>query len=111
VTAAFTEEFFFRGVFQRAVTGRLRSSLLGILVTSVAFSLYHVPYAYWKSSWPSHGDLGHAFQLGFVTGVMGGVVLGVLFVRSKGSILPGVLLHGFINWMPAIRAVGEAVGE
>jgi membrane protease YdiL (CAAX protease family) len=38
VTAAFTEEFFFRGVFQRAITSRLRSSILGILVTSAAFS-------------------------------------------------------------------------
>lgn len=111
VTAAFTEEFFFRGVLQRALTGRFGSAVAGIAVTSVAFSLYHLPYAYSKPSWPSTGDLIHAIQLAFVTGLMGGVVLGVVFVRSGGSLLPGVLLHGFINWIPAIRAVAEAAAE
>jgi membrane protease YdiL (CAAX protease family) len=110
LTAAFTEEFFFRGVLQRAISGRFGSAALGIAVTSVAFSLYHMPYAYWNPFWPSAGDPLHALQLAFVNGLLGGVVLGAVFVRSRGSILPGVLLHGFINWIPAVRAVGEAVG-
>jgi membrane protease YdiL (CAAX protease family) len=92
------------------MTGRFQSTLLGIAVTSVAFSLYHLPYAYWNPSWPSAGDPVRAVRLAFVNGVMGGAVLGIVFVRSKGSILPGVLLHGLINWVPTIRAVGKAVG-
>ena len=56
LTAAFTEEFLFRGIFQRAIASRTRSHLVAIASATVAFSLYHVPYAYLNPNWPSlHG--------------------------------------------------------
>jgi membrane protease YdiL (CAAX protease family) len=109
-TAAFTEEFFFRGIFQRALTDRFNSAVFGIAVASIAFSLYHVPYAYLAGTWPSAGDLGHAFRLALVNGLLGGVALGVVFVRAQGSLVPSMLLHAAVNWIPVIRILSSWFG-
>jgi len=103
VTAGFTEEYFFRGILQRSLSGRFGSDVLGVLMTTLAFSVYHIPYAYLNPNWPSHGDLGQAVGLAFLNGTLGGVILGVLFVRCGSSLLPCILLHAAVNWMPAIR--------
>ena len=107
LSAGFTEEFFFRGILQRSWSARFRSHAYGIVATSVAFSLYHLPYAYLNPFWPSAGDLSHALRLAFVNGLLGGVVLGILFVRSRESLLPCILLHAAIDWVPAIRMFGK----
>ncbi len=107
VTASFTEELFFRGIFQRAVTERTGSVALGIAAASLAFSLYHLPYAYLDPSWPSAGDPGQAVQAALLSGTMGGVALGIVFVRSGLSLIPCMLLHAAIDWVPAIRLLGE----
>jgi membrane protease YdiL (CAAX protease family) len=109
-TTAFTEEFFFRGLLQRSLTERTGSVFIGIAGATVAFSLYHVPYAYLLPSWPSAGNLVDALQLGFANGVLGGVILGLVFARSHGSLVPVVFLHAAVDWIPAIRALGEWAG-
>lgn len=111
ITVAFTEEFFFRGILQRSLSARYRSNALGIAVTSVAFSLYHIPYAYFIPQWPSAGNMVHAIQLGFVNGMLGGVVLGAVFVRSKSSLIPCILVHAGVDWVPAIKLLGHMVGD
>lgn len=107
LTAGFTEEFFFRGVMQRALSAHFGSHGRGILATSVLFSLYHVPYAYLNPFWPSSGDLVHATQLAFTNGLLGGVVLGWLFARASGSLVPCVLVHAAVDWIPAMRLIAQ----
>jgi membrane protease YdiL (CAAX protease family) len=107
LTAGFTEEFFFRGIVQRALTKGRFPHARGIIAASVLFSLYHVPYAYLNPFWPSSGDLVHAIRLAFANGLLGGVILGVLFARSGGSLLPCVLVHAAVDWMPAIRLLSQ----
>jgi len=107
MTAAFTEEFFFRGILQRSLMARLGGWRSAIVLTSIAFSLYHLPYAYLDAGWPSVGDIVQASRVAFTTGVMGGVALGLVFVRAGGSLLPSVFLHACINWIPAIRLVAR----
>lgn len=106
-TAGFTEEFFFRGVLQRALTARLGSWPGAVVLTSVAFSLFHFPYAYLDPDWPSAGDLVQAGLSSLTTGTMGGLALGLVFVRARGSLVPGVLVHSCINWIPAIRLLAN----
>jgi membrane protease YdiL (CAAX protease family) len=60
LTAGFTEEFFFRGFLQTRLESLTRSRWLGLLLASVLFGLYHLPYAYLNPHWPSHGDRGAA---------------------------------------------------
>ena len=110
LTAAFTEEFFFRGILQRSLSDRFRSRALGIVGASLAFALYHLPYAYLNPAWPSAGNLSAAIQLAFANGFVGGVVLGLVFARSRSSLIPPILLHGAFDWVPAIRLVAGWVG-
>ncbi|MHC5007932.1 MAG: lysostaphin resistance A-like protein [Planctomycetota bacterium] len=102
VTVAFTEEVFFRGVLQTRLAALWGSWLWSVLTTSVLFSLYHVPYAYLNEHWPSAGNLGHAVGLAFLNGLPGGLVLGWVFVRSRGNLLAPMLTHAMINLIPAM---------
>jgi membrane protease YdiL (CAAX protease family) len=100
--AGFTEEFFFRGFLQTRLEALTRSSWLAIVIASVLFSLYHVPYAFLNPNWPSAGDWGLAFRAAFANGLVGGVVLGTLYVRSGRNLVPCILLHSMINAAPAM---------
>jgi membrane protease YdiL (CAAX protease family) len=107
LTAGFTEEFFFRGILQRSLSARFRSGLIGVIGTSIAFSLYHVPYAYLNPFWPSAGDLSEALRLAFTNGLMGGIVLGIVFIRARSTLFPCILVHAAVDWMPVIRLLGR----
>lgn len=107
LSAGFTEEFFFRGIVQRALTTGSRPHVRGIVATSVLFSLYHVPYAYLNPFWPSSGDLVHAVQLAFTNGMLGGIILGLLFARAPRSLVPCILVHAAVDWMPAMRLMAQ----
>ena len=109
-TAAFTEEFFFRGVIQTRVHSLTSSPLAGIAVATTAFILFHVPYAYLSPTWPSTGDLAHAIRLAGVNGGLGGVALGWVFHRSGGNLYAVVALHALINLIPATRLVHSWMG-
>jgi membrane protease YdiL (CAAX protease family) len=102
LTVAFTEEFFFRGVLQTRLAARWGSWLWAVLITSVLFSLYHVPYAYLNEHWPSAGNLGHALGLAFINGLPGGLILGWLYVRGRGNLLAPMLTHAMIDLIPAM---------
>jgi membrane protease YdiL (CAAX protease family) len=108
VTAAFTEEVFFRGLIQRSVARKANSDVAGVLVATIAFSLYHVPYAYLNPAWPSAGDMVHAVQLSFVNGVPVGLIIGALYVRSRYNLIAPILVHAAVDWIPAIVALADA---
>ncbi|UCC47734.1 MAG: CPBP family intramembrane metalloprotease [Gemmatimonadota bacterium] len=105
LTAGLTEEFFFRGVLQTRLAALLRSNVLAILVVSVLFGLYHLPYAYLNPHWPSAGDLGAAFQAAMVNGMLGGVVLGAVYVFARGNLLAPVIVHALIDLFPAMTQI------
>ncbi len=105
LTAGFTEEFFFRGVLQTRLAALLRSKVLAILVVSILFGLYHLPYAYLNPHWPSHGDLVAAFQAAMVNGMLGGVVLGAVYVFARGNLVAPVIVHSLINLFPAMTQI------
>jgi len=65
LTAGFTEEFFFRGVLQTRLQALFKSKVLAVLVVSILFGLYHLPYAYLHPRWPSHGNWLDAFGAAF----------------------------------------------
>jgi membrane protease YdiL (CAAX protease family) len=102
VTVACTEEFFFRGVLQTRLAALCRSSLRGVVITSVLFAFYHLPYAYLDPDWPSVGNWGHALGVAFANGIPGGLILGWVFVRSRGNLFAPVLTHAMIDLIPAM---------
>ncbi len=102
ITAGFTEEFFFRGLLQSSLAASTRSNFWSIMIASVAFGLYHLPYAYLLESWPSHGNLASAFSEGVVPSIVLGSVFGFLYSRFRNLLVP-VVAHSVFNAFWAIK--------
>lgn len=104
-TAGFTEEFLFRGFIQTRLEKLTRSPWLAVPVASLLFGLFHLPYAYLNPRWPSYGDWGAAWAAALGNGVPGGLLLGALYVVSRGNLLACAVLHSLINAAPAMTMV------
>lgn len=104
-TAGFTEEWFFRGVLQTRLSGALGSKFWAIILTSIAFSAYHVPYLYFLQNRPFTGDLGASISAAFVDGMLGGVILGAVYEKSKNNLLAVILVHAMIDILPAMTMI------
>lgn len=102
-TAAFTEEFFFRGMLQSSLTRLTGSEMRSCLITAFLFGIYHFPYAFFSSSWPTYGNLLWAASSVLAEQMITGLLLGILFFRSRNILAP-VLLHALIN-TPAIMSM------
>jgi membrane protease YdiL (CAAX protease family) len=119
ITVGPTEEVFFRGILQRRFTDAAeiatgagsrpawRAHAWGIGLATLAFVLYHVPYAYLNPHWPSAGNLPHAFWLATVNGTMGGVILGLVYVKSGRNLMSVILLHAMVDWVPGTIMVSQ----
>lgn len=105
LTAALTEEVFFRGFLQTRLEGLLRSRMAGLLATSLCFGLYHLPYAYLNPSWPTTGDWSAAWGAALGQGIPGGLILGTLYLYSGRNLLAPVVLHALINAFPVMGMI------
>jgi membrane protease YdiL (CAAX protease family) len=103
MTVATTEEIFFRGLLQTRAANRLRSDAAGWVVASLAFTVYHLPYGYLDPSSSSVGHLGAAIQFAVVNGLLPGAVIGLVYWRTGRNLLAAVVLHAFIDLIPATR--------
>ena len=110
MTAGFTEEFFFRGVIQTRLGEVWHSRVGAVLVTSILFGMYHIPYAYFSSNWPSHGDWGSAIPSAMGQGILGGLILGAVYERSERNLIASVVVHSLINALPAMTMIKFGVG-
>jgi membrane protease YdiL (CAAX protease family) len=109
-TAAFTEEVFFRGILLERLARWWSAPLLALAASSLLFGLYHLPYAYLNPHWPSYGDLPRAFSAAMGQGVIGGLVLGGVYLRSGRNLLAPVAVHGLINLVPAVALLARLAG-
>ena len=100
--AGFTEDFLFRGFLQTRLERLMRSPWAAVIATSLLFGVYHLPYAYLNPNWPSYGDWGAAWGAAMGNGVPGGLVIGALYVGSRGNLLACAVLHSLINAAPAM---------
>lgn len=110
VTAAFTEEFFFRGFLQNRLEALAGSRWWGVLLGSVLFGLYHLPYAYLNPRWPSAGDWGAAWASSLGQGIPAGLILGGLFLYSRRNLLAPVFLHALVDTFPAMGMIQSGGG-
>jgi len=104
-TAAFTEEFFFRGFLQNRLEQLTSSRVAGVVLGSLAFGVYHLPYAYLNPRWPSAGDWGAAWSAAMGQGVIGGLILGTVYLVARRNLLAPVIVHAFINAFPATTII------
>ena len=81
ITAAFCEEFFYRGFAITVLSSELGNIWIAGMVSSIIFALMHIP----------HYGFGGFVQIGIV-----GLLLMILFIIT-GSIYPGILMHSLNN--------------
>jgi membrane protease YdiL (CAAX protease family) len=105
LTAGFTEEFFFRGVLQERIARWTGSSRLGLASASVAFALYHFPYAWGHPMWPTAGDAAGALRLSLVEGLPGGLILGTVYLVSGRNLVAAVVVHVLIDVLPVMTMI------
>jgi len=105
LTAGFTEELFFRGFLQARLERLTGSTALGLVLASLCFGLYHLPYAYLNPNWPSAGHWGAAWGAAMGQGVPGGLILGGVYVASRRNVLACAVVHALINTLPALTMV------
>ncbi len=104
-TAGFTEEFFFRGILQTRLQWLINSKVLSVLICAALFGLYHLPYAYMNTNWPSHGDWWSAVSTSLAEGFPGGLILGIVYFRSRNNLLASVVVHTLMNTLPAMTMI------
>lgn len=109
ITAAFTEEVFFRGMLQMRLSAMMRSEVRGLLAASLLFGLYHLPYAYFSESWPPHGNITWALSSVIAEQAVTGIILGVLWMRTRNLAAP-VLLHALVNTLAILTMFNVNAG-
>ena len=110
VLTALTEEVFFRGYLQTRLERLTGSRWWGLVVSSVLFGVYHLPYAYLNPNWPSHGDWSAAWASAMGQGVAGGLILGGLFLYTGRNLYAPILLHAAVNLLPGAVLLKFSVG-
>jgi membrane protease YdiL (CAAX protease family) len=103
--AGFTEEFFFRGFLQTRLERLTGSRTWGLVIASIFFGAYHLPYAYFNPNWPSAGDWGAAWSSALGQGIPGGLILGGLFLFTRKNLLACIILHALIDAFPVMGMI------
>lgn len=96
LTAAFTEEFFFRGILQRTIMDSLKKPYLAILLTGILFGLYHFPFAYYL--WDNTaGSILNSLKMVMTEHVLAGCAFGFIYYKSNKNLWSSIILHAFTN--------------
>ena len=93
------------GFLQTRLEVLTRSRVAAVILASICFGLYHLPYAYFNPAWPSAGDWGAAWISAMGQGVPGGLLLGTLYLVSRRNVLACAVLHSLINALPAMTMI------
>lgn len=101
LTAGFTEEFFFRGFLQNRLEQITSSRLAAVVLASLAFGVYHLPYAYLNPHWPSAGNWSAAWSAAMGQGFVGGLILGAVYLKGGRNLLAPIVVHALIIAFPA----------
>jgi len=91
--AGFSEEFFFRAFIQTRISYVLRSSISGVLITSLIFGLGHIPAI---MQWYPGITYGEAFCRVFFLQTFIGIMFGVLWERTR-NLIPCVFVHSGVD--------------
>jgi membrane protease YdiL (CAAX protease family) len=104
--SGFSEEFIFRAFIQTRLSYLLKSSVSGVLITSLIFGLGHIPNI-------MKGDpevtIGEAFCRAFFMQTFIGIILGVLWERTR-NLIPGVFVHSGINGLNNLISIITKLG-
>jgi membrane protease YdiL (CAAX protease family) len=105
VFAAFFEEFFFRGILQTRLTQYFNSGIKGILITSIIFGLYHLPFQYYNVG-AENADLVHSFSNVLKEHMISAPIFGILWYRTRSLMAP-ITLHALIDAISLLPQIAD----
>jgi membrane protease YdiL (CAAX protease family) len=91
----FSEEVVWRGYIQTRLIAR-SGKLYGWLISSVAFSLWHLPINY-----RLYGGTAEALGVSLLVQFPLGLAFGYMMIRTQ-NILPSSIYHLFFDWTPSL---------
>jgi len=91
--SGFSEEFFFRAFIQTRISYLLKSSVSGVLITSLIFGLGHIQAI---MQWYPGITIGEAFCRAFFLQTFMGIMFGVLWERTR-NLIPCVFVHSGVD--------------
>jgi len=89
---AVTEEFFFRAVLLERIAQLMKSEAGGIVVTAILNGVYHLPFAYFLPSWPTHGNLMWAISVVVTEQALGAIMKGIIWIKTR-NLASTILIH------------------
>lgn len=105
VFAAFFEEFFFRAILQTRLTEYYKSGIKGILIASVLFGLYHLPFQYYHLG-AANGDIVHSLSNVLTEQMITAPIFGILWFRTRSLMAP-ITLHALIDAFSLLPQMAE----
>jgi len=104
--AGVVEEFFFRVLLQTRISAVVKSELVAVVLTSLAFGLMHAPGLYLRTNLtqeglPPHPSLLMAIGYSVVITSSAGFLFGVLWARTRNFAVI-VVAHGMADLLPNI---------
>jgi membrane protease YdiL (CAAX protease family) len=103
--AAIHEEFFFRAVLQTRTTEYFHSRWSGLVVASICFGLYHLPFAYFAPG-ATQGNLAYSFASVMTEHMISAPMLGILWLRTRNLMAP-ICVHALINTISGFEMILE----
>ena len=103
--AGFFEEFFFRGIVQTRLSQYFDSDIKGILLASMLFGIYHLPFQFYNEGM-ANGNLLYALSNTLTEQMIAAPIFGILWSRTHNLIAP-VMLHSLIDAISLMPQIVE----
>ncbi len=104
--SGFSEEFFFRAFIQTRISYLLKSSISGVLITSLIFGLGHI---HGIMQWYPGITIVEAFCRAFFLQTFMGIMFGVLWERTR-NLIPCVFVHSGVDGLNNLFSVITKLG-
>jgi len=104
--SGFSEEFLFRAFIQTRISYLLKSSVSGVLITSLIFGLVHIQGI---MQWYPGITIGEAFCRAFFLQTFIGIMFGVLWERTR-NLIPCVFIHSGVDGLNNLFSIITKLG-
>ena len=104
--SGFSEEFFFRAFIQTRISYLLKSSISGVLITSLIFGLGHIQGI---MQWYPGITIGEAFCRAFFLQTFLSIMFGVLWERTR-NLIPCVFIHSGVDGLNNMFSIITRLG-
>ncbi|MEA2005196.1 MAG: CPBP family intramembrane glutamic endopeptidase [Acidobacteriota bacterium] len=104
--SGFSEEFLFRAFIQTRVSYLLKSSVSGVLITSLIFGLVHIQGI---MQWYPGTTIAEAFCRAFFLQTFIGIMFGVLWERTR-NLIPCVFVHSGVDGLNNLFSIITKLG-